>query len=812
MPSQTRVSELLLRWEERREQGQPISPEDLCRDCPEQLPELRRLIQALEAMRPALATASEAATVPPAPPGDGEATATVPGVAGYENLGELGRGGMGVVYKARQVRANRVVALKMILAGGHAGEHELARFRTEAEAVARLQHPNIVQIHEVGEAEGRPFFSLEYCPGGSLAGKLQGTPLPPREAAQLVEVLARAMDAAHQKGVIHRDLKPANVLLAEDGTPKITDFGLAKKLEDAAGQTGSGDVLGTPSYMAPEQAGGRAREVEPLADVYALGAILYECLTGRPPFRAATALDTLLQVLSAEPVAVRQLQPKVPVDLETICLKCLRKEPGRRYASAAELADDLRRFRAGDPIRARPVGAVERTWKWARRRPALAALVGVVVLALVALAVLSGNLVLARSDAEAKRQDAERKEQVAREKEAEARKEADKATKARDFLASIFDLSELEKKQGTFSPFQLLDRAEQRLPLEFADHPELRADLLATLEDARSGLGAPAALVLEVRGGAELRTRKGVAKPAVRNVLLFPGDRLSLAADANVRLVVLSDLHQEWLAQGHEATVGRPGCVPGEAVGRRSEDIMLTFAPLPKGTFYMGWNGEKGSAKKTEVQEDFEIAVYTVTQGQWQAVMGNNPSAFSRQGANQGSVSGISDEELKLFPVEMVSWKDAQEFVKKLNEKERGGGYWYRLPTEAEWEYACRGGATSEDECSYHFYFDKLSNDLSSDQANFNGEFPVGNAPKGKHLGRPTRVGSYLPNKLGLYDMHGNVWQWTSSSEGSDQLVRGGSWNFIGSDCRAAYRSRVAPTIRDFNLGFRLARVPVRPR
>jgi formylglycine-generating enzyme required for sulfatase activity len=518
-----------------------------------------------------------------------------------------------------------------------------------------------------------------------------------------------------------------------------------------------------------------------------LGALLYECLTGRPPFRAATQLDTVLQVVSDEPVPPRQLQPRTPADAETICLKCLSKEPARRYASAEELANDLRRFQAGEPVRARPVGAVERTWKWAKRRPALAALLGVVLLALVGLTALSA---------------------VALDREQKARQEADKAKKARDFLASIFDLSDPEK-QGTFSPFQLLDRAEQRIPIEFADHPELRADLMATLEEARNGLGAPAAMLLEVRGVVELRTRKGVAKEAAPNVLLFPGDRLSLAVDAQVRLVVLSDLHQEWLAQGREATVGRTGCVPGEAVGRRSHDVMMTFVHLPKGAFYMGGGGGK-VGKKTEIKEDFEIAVHDVTQGQWHAVMGNTPNACSRQGSHQGSVSGISEEELKLFPVEMVSWDDAQEFLRKLNEKVRDGGYLYRLPTEAEWEYACRGGATSEEECSFHFYFDKPSNDLSSDQANFDGHSPFGNAPQGKYLGRPTRVGSYPPNKRGLCDMHGNVWQWTSSSEGSGRVIRGGGWSGVGIHSRAAERYWNAPTYRYFNLGFRLARVPVR--
>jgi WD40 repeat protein/tRNA A-37 threonylcarbamoyl transferase component Bud32 len=293
-------------------------------------------------------------------------------VPGYEILEELGRGGMGVVYKARQTKLNRLVALKMILASGHAGEAELARFRTEAEAIARLQHPNIVQVYEVGEHDGRPFFSLEFCPGGSLDRKLAGTPLPPQQAAQLVETLARAMQAAHEANVIHRDLKPANVLLAADGSPKITDFGLAKKLDDA-GQTQSGAVLGTPSYMAPEQAGGKARELGPAADVYALGAILYELLTGRPPFKAATQVDTILQVLGDEPVPPTQLQSRTPRDLETICLKCLQKAPGKRYGSAAALAADLHRYQAGEPIQARPVGRVERAGKWVRRHKGLSA-------------------------------------------------------------------------------------------------------------------------------------------------------------------------------------------------------------------------------------------------------------------------------------------------------------------------------------------------------------------------------------------------------------------------------------------------------
>jgi hypothetical protein len=303
-----------------------------------------------------------------------------PAVPGYEILRELGRGGMGVVYQARQVKLQRLVALKMILAGAHAGADQLHRFRTEAEAVARLQHPHIVQIFEVGEHGGLPYFSLEYVAGGSLAGKLNGTPLPPAEAVRLVETLAWAMQAAHEQGIVHRDLKPANVLLSTDGTPKVTDFGLAKKL-DATGPTASGAIMGTPSYMAPEQARGKGEAVGPASDVYALGAILYECSTGRPPFQAPTPLDTVLQVLNEEPVPPRRLQPGVPRDLETICLKCLHKEAKNRYASAEALAEDLRRLRSGHPIRARPVGRLERVWKGVKRRPALALLLMVTFVA-----------------------------------------------------------------------------------------------------------------------------------------------------------------------------------------------------------------------------------------------------------------------------------------------------------------------------------------------------------------------------------------------------------------------------------------------
>jgi eukaryotic-like serine/threonine-protein kinase len=308
-------------------------------------------------------------------------------IADYQLLGEVGRGGMSVVYKARQFHPDRVVALKMILSGPHTDPGRRARFLAEADAIARLQHPHVVQIYEAGQHDGLPFLSLEFMAGGSLARRLGGRPQPPREAATLMEELARAVDYAHKQGVVHRDLKPANVLLTEQGYPKLADFGLAKFAEN--GLTTSGAILGTPAYMAPEQAAGDSRAVGPAADIYALGAILYELLTGRPPFQGATPLETLELALTQEPVPPSQLQGKLPRDLSTICLACLHKEPTARYRSAKALADDLSRFLDDQPIAARRMSRAGLAWRWCRRNPAVAALLGTVATLLIALTAVS---------------------------------------------------------------------------------------------------------------------------------------------------------------------------------------------------------------------------------------------------------------------------------------------------------------------------------------------------------------------------------------------------------------------------------------
>jgi serine/threonine-protein kinase len=387
------------------------TPEQVCGSCPELLPvvrdrwqELCRLQAGLDAMFPPPGNS------PPRPPDE----STLPQIPGYEVEAALGRGGMGIVFRARHLRLDRLVAVKMMLAGAYAGSREKDRFQREAVVVAGLRHPNIVQVHDVGEHAGRPYFTLELIDGGNLAHKLAGTPQPARRAAELVATLAGAVQLAHASGIIHRDLKPSNILLTSDGTPKVTDFGLARQVGDGASLTQTGVAVGTPSYMAPEQARGRPGAVGPAVDVYALGAILYELLTGRPPFRAATAAETVQQVISQEPAPPSRLNDQVPRDLETVCLKCLAKEPGRRYASAAALADDLRRFGEGRPIQARPVGWAERSWRWCRRNPTAAALLAT-ALALVGLA-SGGGVWLVRQQAERRaeaiRQDAELRNEV----------------------------------------------------------------------------------------------------------------------------------------------------------------------------------------------------------------------------------------------------------------------------------------------------------------------------------------------------------------------------------------------------------------
>jgi len=422
------------------------------------------------------------------------ASASLPHVPGYEVLEELGRGSMGVVYKARQNDLHRCVALKMIRPNAQVASEELKRFLTEARVVASLQHPNIVQIYEINLQRQPPYFSMELVEGGNLADRLGGRPQPFRAAAQLVLTLARTIHVAHQSGIVHRDLKPANILLAAPdsglssvqrmarqlelqspdlclGTPKITDFGLAKELHAEVSQTESGIMMGTPNYMAPEQAEGQSRAVGPAADIYSLGVILYEMLTGRPPFTAESHMETILLLFQAEPVSPSRLQPKIPRDLETICLKCLLKSPHQRYASAEDLANDLHRFLIGEPILARPASLCEKVGKWIRRRPALAMLTFCSIL--VALSLL-GLILWHQGELRAQLGQALHDERMTRGAQ-EAASERERLGQLRDKLKDLLHTGEAALAAQDWQQAEvLLARARAQV----ADEPEL-ADLRA---------------------------------------------------------------------------------------------------------------------------------------------------------------------------------------------------------------------------------------------------------------------------------------------------------------------------------------------
>ncbi|HEX5220798.1 MAG TPA: serine/threonine-protein kinase, partial [Verrucomicrobiae bacterium] len=400
----------------------------------------------------------------------------------YEVLEEIARGGMGVVYRARQISLNRPVALKMILGGHLANAAEVQRFRSEAETAAQLQHPNIVAIHEVGEHAGQPFFSMDLVEGRNLAQLVRDEPLPSRKAAEYLKTIAEAVQYAHSRGVLHRDLKPSNILIDENDQPRITDFGLAKRLTDSqpstndAQLTQTGQMLGSPSFIPPEQAAGQKDAIGPASDVYSLGAILYHLLTGRPPFLAETLPQTLRMVAEQEPVSPRLLNASVPSDLETICLKCLEKDPQRRYAGARALADELERFLRDEPIHARPLGFVRKVHRWCLRNKALAA-TGTAVIALLLIVAIGSPIAAIRIN---------RERQQAEANGTRAKIEAAKSRQVARFLQDMLLAAGPSVARGRDATVlrEMLEKASTRAGSEIKDQPEVQGDIFYIIGNA----------------------------------------------------------------------------------------------------------------------------------------------------------------------------------------------------------------------------------------------------------------------------------------------------------------------------------------
>jgi serine/threonine protein kinase/formylglycine-generating enzyme required for sulfatase activity len=824
----------------------------------------------------------------------------------YELLEEIARGGMGVVFKARQMTLNRVVAVKMILAGSLAGQEDVERFHTEAEAAAKLDHPGIVPIHDVGQHDGQHYFSMGFVEGKSLATRVAQGPLPVREAAEIVKTVAEAVQYAHGKGVIHRDLKPGNILLDQEGKPRVTDFGLAKLTESGSDLTGTGQVLGTPSYMPPEQAAGQVSAVGRQSDVYSLGAILYCLLTGRPPFQAATPLETLLQVQKLEPVAPKNLNPGIPLDLNTIALKCLEKDPARRYQSAQVVAQELQRFLNGVPIVARPISTVERSWRWCKRRP----LIPSVVAALLVISSIAG-LVVHHSAENGRQQNLRSQVGTALDVVQSNRGLAVPVglKKLQDLprglvvaeLRSRDELAVQKHKPGlAYARAAFGDVDVEFLCSQVKDATLDEVDnLAAALGHARdAALTKIAALAQQAHEVADWRHKVRLAVLA-----LHLGDH-RLAADMcqienrpdPIQRAIFIDEFPNWhgglerlaaQAQSQSESALRSGLalgvggIPAKRLTERSAwqtvlndwfreqpdsathsaadwalrqwnvDLPVlanSSRPLDSRDWFVNSLGmtlvkvRAGQFVRGEIVQDpndqsirqphqmvtlraFYLCDREVTKAHFQEFMNDPQCPPKDKPANFNRGDNL---DMREHPQAFVNWYDAVLFCnwlsrreglapcyKRTGRQERFGNTeydeWrlpahatgYRLPTEAEWEYASRAGATKEFTCG-------SAQELLPKYAVL-------------QASRAERAGGKLPNAWGLFDMHGNLWEWcydwaaaygagdvsdpVGASPGSaSRIHRGGGWDCNPFHCQSASRSWAPPDSRGSNIGFRVAR------
>ena len=713
----------------------------------------------------------------------------------FRIIRELGRGGMGVVYLAEHKIMGRQVALKVLNPAVLDSPDALPRFIKEVQAAAQLDHANIVRAHDAEQAGNLHFLMMEFVEGTDLAKLVeQKGPLTPSIACYFGRQAALGLQHAHEKGMTHRDIKPHNLMATPKGLIKVLDFGLARVRSEGrngGGLTAAEAFMGTPEYVAPEQATD-ARQADIRSDIYSLGCTLYYLLTGRPPFREDTVVKTVLAQISKAPRPLHEIRPEIPAELSALVDKMLAKDPAKRFQTPGEVAKLLMPFikrgaKAELPA-ALPEGAATPA-----KGPALSA------------------------DSSQVKEPGEGASQLSA-KQAPAAKPAINKS-----LANLEDarVSAPKKETQRHADKPGAAPAWKRLPV-------LAGVAVAVLALILGGLAANGVFKVKTKDGTiVLENLPADADVTVDGgmVLVKSSDgktfEVSVAPGKKHRLEIKKDGFKvfgeevELDAGGRQSITARLEPLPAAVARGAGEPLPKTFtnslgmefALVPKGKSWLGGGGGRPGDKEVVIAQDFYLGTYKVTQEEWQKILSGNPSRFSRQGQGQNFVKDISDGDLKRFPVEMVSWNDAQLFLAALNAKANEAGWVYRLPKDAEWEYACRGGPLADRfDSAFDFYFEKPANQLLPEQANFE---------HGKGLKRTCMVGTYQPNRLGLYDMHGNVWEWCDDSQKvasgeSFRVLRGGSWAAIPWNlCRAAGRITCPPTRRYHDIGLRVVRVPV---
>jgi formylglycine-generating enzyme required for sulfatase activity/tRNA A-37 threonylcarbamoyl transferase component Bud32 len=695
----------------------------------------------------------------------------------YRFLEQVGEGGMGRVYKARHVRMDRLVALKVIHKAKLQGASAVERFNREARAAGQLSHPNIVVAHDSDEIDGRHFLAMEYVDGTDLATRIkQFGPLPVAQACEFARQAALGLQHAHERGVVHRDIKPSNLIVAR-GSPgtvpvvKILDFGLARFESEATHGTRLtqlGSIFGTLDFMSPEQAD-NARNADIRSDIYSLGCTLWFLLTGKPPFPGEDAVTRLAARLQGDPPSPRTMRPEIPPALENVLAKMMARLPGHRYQTPAEVAAALepiaRPAQPGLPVSVKspPMGRSERSVPTAgylsTPRPSMP------------------QAVAAKDD-------------------------------ARTLIQHPLIKSRRRDQQAKNGHWLLFVGPALAVLLGVVLVGALRLWPPGNRDAASTNVQAK----VTSRPPSSVETTKRVTAPTQRKTTEpKPDPAESKKEKVNPELGAT----QKEDPKTDEPPNKRPGpdTKPEEKADQKfqpvkearlqpthTNDLGIEFVLVPRGKSWLGGGGGKPGSRDVEILHDFYLGKYEVTQEEWEKLMGSNPSFFSRTGGGKETVKSIPDGELKRFPVETVSWEECQAFIAQLNQKLNEKGWVYRLPTEVEWEYACRGGPLGDKgDGAFDFYFEKPTNQLLPDQAKF-----------GRVLDQPScKVGTYQPNPLGLYDMHGNVWEWCDDGGPEHQAARGGSWHTAAEECRAANSNLSRRSARGADRGLRLARVPV---